>query len=686
MAVHNPPPPAAGGRRWAPDLAGMLTRIRAARRRWYLGLLLSAALGLIVGLLLAGIEKLINDDMLGPLRRAPLGVQVVAPALGLLAISVVLRVLARGASPFVSDEYMKAYHDPAHPIDLRPVPARVVTGVLTLGSGAAMGAEALGIYLGCVVSTIFSRRFKSLLAGDNARIFLVAGAAAGVSAVFKAPATGAVFALEVPYMQDMAGGAVLPALVGAAVAYLAVALTQGTEPILAVGAGPSFGVPELAGALIVGAACGLGARVFVKVMSSGKHFALGHGVLARVALAGGSLGALVAVTRHQYHQPFTLGAGYDVITWATDPHRGLWLVAALFVLRLLATGATQWGGGTGGSFVPLVVQGALLGRLVQGGLESAGMSSAGGAGSLFVLVGMAAFLSAGYRVPLAAVMFVAESTGKPGFIVPGLLACAVAELVMGRRSSSPYQQLMRRGHVERRFEILVTEVMRTGVHTVGPEATIDDLLQVHLPVARARTLPVVASDGTYLGVVRLRDVERVPRAERATTPVSVLLATPPTADPHWPLRRALETMQDDDLQRLAVVDDSCTFLGILTLSDIAALDDLVGHHVEPSAPPAAAGAGSGSGGVFTSAPATPALPDAPSVAPPTAGTPVVARVGSDELVAADGPITDEVLEAGDDELGAGDDEDVATPRHSGASPSRLGRRRGARRSALRRRP
>ena len=49
--------------------------------------------------------------------------------------------------------------------------------------------------------------------------------------------------------------------------------------------------------------------------------------------------------------------------------------------------------------------------------------------TLYVLLGIAAFLGAGYRVPLAAVMFVAEATGQPGFIVPALFAAVAAELV-----------------------------------------------------------------------------------------------------------------------------------------------------------------------------------------------------------------------------------------------------------------
>jgi chloride channel protein, CIC family len=181
-------------------------------------------------------------------------------------------------------------------------------------------------------------------------------------------------------------------------------------------------------------------------------------------------------------------------------------------------------------------------------------------------------------VPLAAVMFVAETTGKPGFIVPGVLACAVAELIMGRRASSPYQQQMRAGHVERRFELPVQRVMREGADTMAPTATIDDFLNEHLPSARARSMPVVDGDGSYLGVVRLRDVQDVPRSDRATTTVGSLMANVPTAEPVWPLRQALETMQAHDLQRISVVDENGKFLGLLTLSDIAGFDELVGLH------------------------------------------------------------------------------------------------------------
>ena len=130
-------------------------------------------------------------------------------------------------------------------------------------------------------------------------------------------------------------------------------------------------------------------------------------------------------------QNLVLNPGYGVVQWALDPRRSVGILLGLLVLRCCASSAAVAGGGVGGLFVPLVVAGALLGRAfgVVVGHDS----------SLFLVVGIAAFLGAGYRVPLAAIMFVAETTGRPGFIVPGLIAAVVSELAMGSSSVTTHQ-------------------------------------------------------------------------------------------------------------------------------------------------------------------------------------------------------------------------------------------------------
>lgn len=126
-------------------------------------------------------------------------------------------------------------------------------------------------------------------------------------------------------------------------------------------------------------------------------------------------------------------SGYDVIAWASEPGRTIPILLGILVLRSLSTTAAVAGGGVGGLFIPLVVAGALTGSIIGNVVDPADIT-------LFVVVGVAAFLGAGYRVPLAAVMFVAETTGRPSFIVPGLFAAVAAELMMGTASVTKYQR------------------------------------------------------------------------------------------------------------------------------------------------------------------------------------------------------------------------------------------------------
>jgi CIC family chloride channel protein len=263
-------------------------------------------------------------------------------------------------------------------------------------------------------------------------LLLVAGAAAGIAAIFKAPATGAVFALEVPYQDDLARRMLLPALVASASGYLALVVVNGTDPLFPIRGAPPLSFVDLAAAAGLGLASGIGARVFSSMLRRAKDLNERAAPVLRVVVAGGAIAGLFAVGRSVTGKNLVLTPGYGVVTWALDPKRSLAVLAAVLVLRCLATSAAVAGGGVGGLFVPLVVAGALLGQMFGVVI--------GHDNTLFLVVGIAAFLGAGYRVPLAAVMFVAETTGRPGFIVPGLIAAVVAVLAVGRGSVTTHQR------------------------------------------------------------------------------------------------------------------------------------------------------------------------------------------------------------------------------------------------------
>jgi CIC family chloride channel protein len=415
---------------WASNRPGSGLRALALRSREVV--FLSAAIGAVAGLgVLAG-ERVFNQLLFEAILDAPTPVQVGAPLVGLILTALILRFLAGGASPATTDIYIQAMPEPTAPFPMRPYLGRLLAAFTTLGFGGSAGYEGPSIYLGAGVGAATYNRLSKRIAGLDRHVLLAAGAAAGVAAIFKAPATGAVFALEVPFEDDVAPRALLPAMIGAASGYLAYAAFEGTAPLIPVAGTPPLDGRDLAAAAAIGIMCGGGARLYAFLIQLAKRTQDTIPPMVRAVVGGCVLSLLVVVSHLAFEgEPLTMGPGYRAIEWALDPTRGLAIIALLATVRAIGTVVTL-GGGAGGLFVPLVVQGALSGRLIAG--------IVGGPQSLFVVVGIAAFLGAGYRVPLAAVVFVAEATGRPGYIVPGLIAAVVAQLVMGEASVTAYQR------------------------------------------------------------------------------------------------------------------------------------------------------------------------------------------------------------------------------------------------------
>ncbi len=419
---------------WRPSTFDIRTReFRDLVRRSREVVLLAAVTGALTGLFVRFFEYLVIEIVFEQIVQGPLWVGAIAPCLGLVLSAILLRTLGNGASSATSDEYLRAFHDPEYPLRPRAFMGRISAAITTIGSGGAMGLEGPSMYGGSALGAMIQRRLPSAFRGVDHRTLLVAGAAAGVAAIFKAPATGAIFALEVPFRDEMARRMLLPALVASASGYLVFVALSNTDPIFSFQNDrvASFQYRDLAGAILIGICCAIGARAFSRLIRHAKALTF-RPVVPRVLLASATLIALFVVSRVLTGESLTIGTGYEVIRWLSEEH-ALWLLAAVFALRCLATATTLAGGGVGGLFVPLVVGGAIVGRGVGDIVNPLDPT-------LYVLLGMAAFLGAGYRVPLAAVVFVAESTGQPGFIVPALFAAVAAELVMGEQSITTFQR------------------------------------------------------------------------------------------------------------------------------------------------------------------------------------------------------------------------------------------------------
>ncbi|HET6948813.1 MAG TPA: chloride channel protein [Acidimicrobiales bacterium] len=544
---------------------------RAIGRRTHQTFLFAAATGVIVGAVVLVIERVTVDGLLESVAEQPLWIAALAPLVGLLVTVACLRLVCGDTSTATAEEYVRSFHEQGpERFDPRTVVGRVLASVATIGYGGALGLEGPSIYAGSAIGAAVQRRFARYFSREDAKLLLVAGAAAGVAAIFKAPATGALFAIEVPYRADVARRNVLPAMVAAATGYMTFAVVDGTKVILPVAGNPPFDWRDIGGALLVGVLCGVGARLFSAALRAIRTAPRITGIpwTTRVAAAGVALAALAVLANAVADRPLTLGPGYDAVEWATDPGHSVWLVLAILVLRVGAVMATFGGGGVGGLFIPLVVTGALTGRVAS---DALGMSDA----DLLMVVGMAAFLGAGYRTPLAALMFVAETTGRPGFVVPALVATAASQLVVGESSVSVHQRAGRLGHLERRFELPISSVISTDVRTVPPDATIEEFLSVHLVGQRRRSVPVVDDANRYLGLAVLDEVVAIRREAWASTDIRTIARMSAPGRTTWLVRDAVQAMERADSDVLAVVDSDDRFVGVVTTDEVLRLDEIL---------------------------------------------------------------------------------------------------------------
>jgi CIC family chloride channel protein len=506
-------------------------------------------------------------------------VQAIAPGMGLVLTALVLRYVGRGAGTDTADVYIRAYHSRRPVTRLRDLPARLLAGCVTMGFGGTLGFEGPSIYAGATIGASLQHRLRRLFHGKDAKILLVAGAAAGVSAIFRTPATGVLFALEAPYRGDVARRALLPALIASATSYLTFVTFYDTGkifPRLSVGQ-VEFGREQLAGAVVVGVLAAVGAIIFAWMVKWAKGRGSTRPLWQRVPAAGVVLGGLVVLLGLDSVAgfPLTLGPGEEVFVWIDEMDRAAWLLLVVLAARLVATTATIAGGGVGGVFIPLAIAGLLVGDLAGELIELTFGASAITESNFFATIGLAAFLGAGYHTPLAAVMFVAESTGRTEFVVPALIAVAVSQVVVGRASVSAYQRDTRVGHLERRFGMAITAALRTEVDTVDADDTVADYMWQHALLRRELTT-AVTHDGHYAGLVSVADAVELDQDGWSETAVRQIMRTDVTpARISWTLRQATEAMAEHDLDQLPVTDADGRLIGTVTSDDVLRLDELL---------------------------------------------------------------------------------------------------------------
>ena len=408
-------------------------------RKW---LIIAPIIGLTTGLVITAIVVIILGKMWPPILRYYLHHHwsiVPGLVLAFVVTGLIMQFLTPDPNQHSTEEIIRSYHEHEGRVDVRSFVPKIVAAITTVGSGGSAALEGPSIYGGAAIGSWLWTKLRRLrLTERDRRVVLICGAAAGMSAVFRAPLTGIVFALEMPYRDDLAHEALMPSLIASVVSFVTLSSFLGAAPLFDFTGCNSFTRRDVYWSALLGLIVGLVGMVFVITFRRARSFFVHWPIPHWLKLGIGGLGTGLCGLLFLYVYPgnlVPLGPNYEAVGEILGKSHSTAELLVFSALKLAATLFTLAAGGVSAMFVPLFLTGGSIGTAFgQAVVHSSCLN-------LYAAVGMASFLAAGYKTPLAAVVFVAEATGGHAFVVPALIGAAVAYAVSGDASASADQRL-----------------------------------------------------------------------------------------------------------------------------------------------------------------------------------------------------------------------------------------------------
>lgn len=351
--------------------------------------------------------------------------------------------------------------------DLRPVrwwrvlPAKLLGGIGTLGSGMVLGREGPTVQMGANAGQMVHDVFK-LNNPTSRHTLLATGAAAGLAAAFNAPLAGILLIIEEMREEfDYSLIAIKAVFIGVIMSTIMVRYMDGDKPLLQVVEYLSAPMNTYWLYLVLGLLFGVvGVTFNYFILRVQKWFqAFNAGKAHRFILMGGLVGGLMGAIGVLY--PSISGDGFGLIDRISAGHFSLAVLALVFFFRFITSVVSFSSGAPGGIFSPLLALGTLFGTGF--GLAAIALFPHYDlqAGS-FAIAGMAALFAATVRAPLTGIVLVLEITGNYLLILPIVITCLGATMVAQLLGGKPlYSALLQRILLRAKKENVENEEQQT---------------------------------------------------------------------------------------------------------------------------------------------------------------------------------------------------------------------------------
>jgi len=483
------------------------------------------------------------------------------PALGGLMSGFIVFRFAPEAEGHGTDAMIDSFHRKKGLVRKRVPAIKTLASAITIASGGSAGKEGPIAQIGSGFGSILASALK--LSERERRMLLLAGAAGGIGAIFKAPLGAALFAAEVLYTSaEFEFEAIIPCILSSVVGFMVFTLFDGTATIFTT---PAFmlatpvQLPFYAG---LGLVCAVAGYLYVNTFYGARDRFFRRLDMPRwlkPALGGLLLGVLA------FFLPEVLAGGYQWIQSAIDGQLAVSLMIALVFGKIVATTLTISSGGSGGVFAPSLFIGSMLGGF-YGNICGRIFPEIVTQPVAFVLVGMGGFFAGVAKTPIAALIMVAEMTGGYSLILPMMIVSALAYLLLGRTTLYEKQVMTRvdsPAHVgdysvDIMDHLLVRDAIVPGrkIETIPEEMDLKGMVDLMVD-SYQQDFPVVDGNGSLVGIISMTDL-RTAMADSSLQPlvvardIAVTGVTAVTLEDS--LNTALQLMADVNVRELPVVE------------------------------------------------------------------------------------------------------------------------------------
>jgi len=442
--------------------------------------------------------------------------------------------------------------------------------MISNGFGASVGLEAAYTQIAGLLGSLVGRGLGARRA--DMRLLLACGAAAGISAAFHAPLTGAFYAFEV-VLGAYGVGSLAPVAASSVLAAIASQIISGQELI-----SPEMLKTTLSPSLAAHA-------LLIAILAAGASIALMRGValveqgfellsidrMLRPIFAGLAVGGLALIG------PEALSAGHGARAMVLTMHPVASQLIVLLAIKGLASAISLGGGFRGGLFFSSLLIGAATGALYAQGLSAISPSIAVDTAALSVL-GMAAVGAGIIGSPMAMTFLALETTWDFRLAVAALLSSAIAGLIV--RETFGYSFATWRFHLRGEAirgpqdvgwvrDLKTARLMRKDFRVVAPDRTIA-AARIMFPVGAAKELFLVDERGAYAGAVLVSDLHAV-EGDEARTVADLAHWREDFLLPQTTIREALDIFDRCEADVLPVLADPQSRRIVGTLSEAHAL-------------------------------------------------------------------------------------------------------------------